>query len=50
MYSGEKWEEEVYINKGGYSEVFRVRVAGRDYALKKIHSHIVKNELHREVI
>lgn len=45
-----KWEEEQYIGKGAYSEVYRVRLHGKYYALKKIFRSILKNPIHRENI
>ena len=45
-----EWEDEQYINKGGYSEVFRVKNNGKYYALKKIYPHLIKNDLHREAV
>ena len=50
MNFGEKWEDEQYINKGGFSEVYRVTINGKYYALKKIFPHLVKNDIHREAI
>jgi serine/threonine protein kinase len=46
----EKWDEEVYLDKGGYSEVYRVKHNGKYYALKKIFPHLLKNDRHREAI
>lgn len=42
-----KWEEEQYLNKGSYAKVFRVRQHGKDYALKKIYSHLLKDPVQR---
>jgi serine/threonine protein kinase len=45
-----KWEEEEYLSRGAYSEVFRVRLHGKDYALKKIFPHLLKEPIHRESV
>ena len=50
MNFGDKWEDEQYINKGGFSEVYRVKLNGKSYALKKILPHLVKSDIHREAI
>jgi hypothetical protein len=42
-----KWEDEKYVNKGSYAEVYRVKRHGRYYALKKIYPYILKNQIHR---
>ena len=50
MNFGEKWEDEQYIAKGGFSEVFKVTINGKPFALKKIYPHLVKSDIHREEI
>lgn len=45
-----RWEEEIYIGQGGYSEVYRVKQNGKYYALKKIFPSVVKRPILREGI
>jgi len=42
-----KWEEYEFLGKGGFAEVFRVRLNGKDYALKKIYPYLLKDPMHR---
>ena len=45
-----RWEEEQYVNKGSFAKVFRVRKHNKDYALKKIYPHLLKDPIQREII
>ena len=47
MSLGSRWESEEFLGRGGFSKVFRVREKGTDYALKKIHSYLLKDEKNR---
>lgn len=45
-----RWEEELYISQGGFSEVYRVKENGKYYALKKIFPSVLKKPTLREGI